>query len=169
MKHPSRYSRADGAALFVSYKGIGFALKSEPRSFTQQTKLLIEFDVTPRDPAHWADVKDQVRATVREFYGKDHVLVWRSIYKRIREKHFESLVKDFEDVMPGEISRWAWDQIRAQSDGLDCVDSQRCGKRGNTSSMRRFRRGRSCCGSQEWEEVCPIDGKRYRLGFNFGH
>lgn len=95
----------------------------------------------------------------------------RQVYKVARTRRNETMQKDWEQALPKDVVRWASERFSAaiERDGLECVDSERVARIGNKSQMRRFVRSRTCCGSAEWEEVCPVDGKRYLLGLNFGH
>lgn len=53
----------------------------------------------------------------------------------------------------------------------DYVDNRRWADITKRSQVRRFvmQRERGCCGSMNEKLVCPIDGKTYLIGFNYGH
>lgn len=103
-----------------------------------------------------------------EFKG-DHR--YRIIKKLARRVLNELKRKGWEDVIQGEIGAWADGRIQALAEGESCVDNYRVALKGNTAQMRRYRRQQAagCCGFHDTEEVCPIDGKTYLIGFNFGH
>lgn len=94
----------------------------------------------------------------------------RHAYKRLRAAHHESKSKEWDDVLPRGIARWANGELNRASNGLSCCDNFRAARLGNTGQMRRYRRQRErgCCGSRDWEALGP-DGKVYMLGFNYGH
>ncbi len=68
---------------------------------------------------------------------------------------------------------WAWIEARwtALSKDEPCVDNHRWADKHNSNAVRRYYKQRShgCCGFSDVEEVCPVDGKTYLLGINFGH
>lgn len=93
---------------------------------------------------------------------------WRSARAAIRQAKATFAIKTWEETLPKDIVKWAWSVITEKSKEESCVDSERCARVGRRSQWQRFVRDRSCCGSEEWEDIGP-DGNRYHLGFNYGH
>lgn len=102
-------------------------------------------------------------------FGGDHR--YRIIKKLFRRQLNEAKTKEWEAVIRGPVADWADGRIQALADGELCVDNSRVALKGNTAQMRRYRRQKAagCCGFCDVEEVCPVDGKTYLLGFNYGH
>jgi hypothetical protein len=96
------------------------------------------------------------------------IAVRTRIVKVMRRALREALEKDCFEALPADAARWARAAIGAESKGYDHVDSQRAARVDRSSQLRRFVRSRTCCGSHEWHAVGP-DGRRYVLGFNYGH
>lgn len=91
----------------------------------------------------------------------------KEIIKIIRRTH----PKQWEEVIPERIVLWASRRLEYFSKDESCCDNYRVSKVGNTCQERRYRRQqkRGCCGFFDEIEICPHDGKAYRLGFNYGH
>ena len=111
---------------------------------------------------------------------------WKSIRKKFRYEHewielrndlksalYANRKKEWDTVLPDKVVLWASYRLSQleQEIGDPCVDNYRVAKVGNTCQSRRYRRqaDRGCCGFFDCIELCPIDGKPYRLGFNYGH
>lgn len=136
--------------------------------YSYSEHLPFNWDVSNKDQAFWRNLKRFLFWLARPFPKGQ---VWASLtYKTLREQHHKTQQKDWDDVLPEGIARWAKGELRREAKGLDCVDNFRVGMLGNTGQMRRFRRqkARGCCGSKNWEAVGP-DGNVYALGFNYGH
>lgn len=73
-------------------------------------------------------------------------------------------------LKPG-VYAWILSRLDALSKDEFCVDNDRWADKSKSNAVRRYYKHRStgCCGFHDSEEVCPIDGKTYLLGFNFGH
>ena len=73
-------------------------------------------------------------------------------------------------LKPG-VYAWILSRLDALSKDEFCVDNDRWADKAKGNAVRRYYKQRStgCCGFHDTEEVCPIDGKTYLLGFNFGH
>ena len=126
--------------------------------------VVLPFDTRTRDHAKWRNLRGFLN-WIDPGPGQ-----WaRQVYKTLRRFHNESKERTWEQALPPVIVRWADDVIRIESDGLHCVDNARVGKVGS-SQMRRYRRQKDdgCCGSSDTVHTGP-DGKRYAIGFNFGH
>lgn len=120
----------------------------------------------PTDKQGWRKLRDFLLWLCN---GRGGSWLARQFYKAIRQAWYLSREKWWDHALPKPIVRWAEDRIHAECGDLDCLDSFRAGRVGKARSMRRFKKARSCCGSSEWIETCPIDGHRYVLGCNFGH
>lgn len=61
--------------------------------------------------------------------------------------------------------------FRDREYGLDCVDNERWAWIRHKGEVRRYKaqKARGCCGFHDEKVWCPIDGKYYLIGFNFGH
>lgn len=121
------------------------------------------FDVRSRDRAHW----QSLRLFLTWIGGE----AWARIaYKVLRRTHFEGQAKEWSDVLPPEIVRWASETLDRAAKGLDCVDNYRVARMGNTGQVRRYKRQKDggCCGFSDTVAVGP-DGNKYMLGFNYGH
>ena len=80
-------------------------------------------------------------------------------YKKYDQAEIDDLVKS--------IKHWAVGVLNNLN--LEYSDSYRIAEVGNKRAGRKFRRDSSCCGSYEEIFKCPLDGKRYWLGCNYGH
>jgi len=126
---------------------------------------LHQFDLRNQDRDYWRSV-----CRFLEWLGVGMGDWPKRAYKRLRRLHHELKKKDWDDVLPVEIRRWANTELAKAMDGLDCVDNARVALVGNTGQVRRYNRQREsgCCGSSDFQATGP-DGNRYMLGFNFGH
>lgn len=136
-------------------------------------KCLLRFEPHRTDREYWRTLK-RFLLWLEPFARKAECgTTWcgwaKQAYKAARHERYLLQRKSWENAMPKAVCEWAWSRIDEVSKDDSCVDSQRCGQVGKSSSMRRFRRYRSCCGSDEWRETCPVDGKDYVLGYNCGH
>jgi hypothetical protein len=98
------------------------------------------------------------------------------IRDRNKEAKSPHQIDDWEETMTSAEVDWCWEQFFAalrMGDYGGCTDSFRAARAWKSSQVRRFKRLRSCCGSQEWtayrwnEEKARYD--KYLLGFNYGH
>jgi hypothetical protein len=96
---------------------------------------------------------------------------WVEFRKDIKYALYSDMSKDWSTVLPDNITLWASRRLNELSRDESCVDNYRVAKVGNTCQERRYRRqkNRGCCGFYDIVDLCPIDGKSYRLGFNYGH
>lgn len=103
-----------------------------------------------------------------EFGGDNRFRIVRKLLRRVL---VAQQAKSWDQVLPREIVRWAEQALTRLEMDCDFVDNRRVALRGNTGQVRRYKaqRARGCCGFHDSEEVCPVDGKTYLLGFNFGH
>jgi hypothetical protein len=72
--------------------------------------------------------------------------------------------------------QWCWNRISDKLNEQDygkCVDSFRAARAWKGSQVKRFKRIRSCCGSEEWVAYRwnwrKFRFDKYILGFNYGH
>lgn len=78
------------------------------------------------------------------------------------------------EVAYADDARALWRVLHEKARGEPCADSfrvARLGAKGSKRAMRHFVKARSCCGSHE-EVVTiglPLIGRRYPIGFNYGH
>lgn len=133
-------------------------------------EVRIRFDLRRNDAEYW----HAVRAFL-EWLGErvERGRFWaKCAYKNLRRARYEMQAKEWEDALPKEIAAWAQNEIaRAiEEHDADCADNSRAARIGNTGQMRRYRRQKAhgCCGFADWEATGP-DGKRYVLGYNYGH
>lgn len=148
--------------IYPTTWGICRVLASYDRSDERVT--LIDFDVATVDRERWLQLR--------------YMLNWldpggrwaRACYKSMRRMHDESRQKTWDQVLPRDIVSWAWRTLNDHATGCNCVDNTRVARIGNTAQMRRYRRALKygCCGFADFEKTAP-DGRRYRLGYNFGH
>jgi hypothetical protein len=130
---------------------------------------LMTFDVRRHDRAHWHQIKlflvwcAQALASGSRDWAKE-------AYKQLRRDHNASKVKAWDDVLPPAIVEWANRRLAAAAEGESCCDNWRVARVGNTGQVRRYKSQKKagCCGFADFVETGP-DGKRYMLGFNFGH
>lgn len=130
---------------------------------------LLQVDVKSTDPSYWHRLRAflQWLAAGLPQGSRDW---WARAYKSLRRQHHDSKRKGWDDVLPREIVKWAWDKVSLAQEGEPCCDNVRVALKGNTGQVRRYRRQREsgCCGFSDFEAVGP-DGKVYMLGFNYGH
>lgn len=130
---------------------------------------LHRFNVRSVDRAYWLSVRLFLQWVAM---GIDCGALWaRVAYKDLRALLHESKAKEWEDVLPRAIVKWAQAELDKEMEGLSCVDNSRVARKDSTGQVRRYRKQKEsgCCGFSDWEARCPIDGKVYLLGFNFGH
>jgi len=91
-------------------------------------------------------------------------------HARQRALRTEAYEARLASLKPG-VHEWIESRLEALSNGEFCVDNERWADKSKGNAVRRYYRQRShgCCGFHDTEEVCPIDGKTYLPGFNFGH
>lgn len=98
---------------------------------------------------------------------------WAEFRKDLKSEMFRSYPKCWEDVLPDKIALWAARRLQQLkiSNGDNCTDNYRVARVGNTCQEKRYRRQikQGCCGYFDCIDICPHDGKAYRLGFNYGH
>lgn len=128
------------------------------------------------DPDAWAlagsldtrNVEPLIARAHTEF-GGDHR--FRLVRKLLRRRANENKAKEWDQVLTGAVRDWAYSRLEELKDGEPCCDNSRVALRGNTSQVRRYNHAKAsgCCGFCDVVEVCPVDGKTYLLGFNYGH
>jgi len=66
---------------------------------------------------------------------------------------------------------WIRERLNFHSSSRDYTDNFRaaCKTDLNQLSLYDQQYNSGCCGFADRIEVCPIDGKTYKLGFNYGH
>lgn len=126
------------------------------------------FDLKSRDREYWRRVRCFLAWLAP--YVSETRWAW-STYKELRRRVFAGQAKSWDNVLPKPIRAWAYAKLDELKEGCDFVDNDRVARKGNTAQMRRYRRQKEsgCCGFHDSKAVCPIDGKVYLLGFNFGH
>ena len=112
--------------------------------------------------------KDDLQKALTKKYGK---VISRKFRKIISYISFQR--KDWEDVLPKDIAAWAWSVIRdiQEEEEMSCCDNFRVANLRKSSQVKRYKAQRSegCCGYCDQIHICPIDNKRYLIGFNYGH
>jgi len=135
---------SDSVKLFV------FDIESDDRDYWSKVRLFLEWlaQALPSGNRDWA----------------------RFVYKYLRKLHCESKAKEWDQVLPKPIVAWALSVIEREQEGLDCCDNSRVARVGNTGQVRRYKSAKAsgCCGFHDSVYTGP-DGRRYMIGFNFGH
>lgn len=95
---------------------------------------------------------------------KEVTVPHEAIHKR------EPKIKSSEESLGPARWEWAVKCIHAdiKQDGITDATDLRAAPC-NPTGWHRFQRERSCCGYREWVDICPIDNRRYHLGYNYGH
>lgn len=126
-----------------------FDLKSNDREYWRRVRCFLQWLAPYVDQTSWA----------------------HATYKELRRRMFAGQAKDWDQVLPRPVRDWAYSKLEELQRDCDFVDNSRVARKGNTAQVRRYKRQRDngCCGFHDSEAVCPIDGKTYLLGFNFGH
>lgn len=128
------------------------------------------------DPDAWgiassldtSDIEPLIARAHAEF-GGDHR--FKLVRKLLRRRANEAKAKEWDQVLTGAVRDWAHKRLDELQKGEYCCDNDRVALRGNTSQVRRYNHAKAsgCCGFCDVVEVCPVDGKAYLIGFNFGH
>lgn len=118
-----------------------------------------------------ADI-EKVKITLKKIrlkfrYHHEWVNFRTDVLKSIRKE----VAKEWEEVLPDKVVLWAQRRLKQLSENKSCCDNFRVAKNGNTCQERRYRRqyNKGCCGFMDVMDICPHDGKAYKLGFNYGH
>lgn len=154
--------------LFIGQRG---ALLSPPHDdvvlrFTDpKMMVMINFDHDIADKDYWWGIRKELFALIPSS-SECGALLW----KRVKEYRGQAQAKSWEDVLPPTVAHWAQGELDKESKDDDCVDNYRVACVSSTPQMRRYRsqKASGCCGSQDFKRRGP-DGKRYVLGFNYGH
>lgn len=153
--------------LFVGAAGVLFCGPYKPDAPGMGTVNLlpIDFDIAIDNGSYWNDIRDKIFRILPK-YPNFASFLW----KRAKEYRMCAQQKSWDQVLPKNIVRWALGVLENASKGDDCVDNYRVARIGNTSQMRRYRsqKAHGCCGFSDFAEEGP-DGKRYMMGFNYGH
>lgn len=106
---------------------------------------------------------------VRPRFRNEHE--WADLRKDFISQYYAPQPKEWSQVLPDNVALWASRRLQEITRELACVDNYRVARVGNTCQERRYRRQekRGCCGFLDVIDVCPVDGKPYRLGCNYGH
>jgi hypothetical protein len=125
--------------------------------------LYFNFDVYSSDSKYIARVFKLISASTKYNNAK-------TIIKAIKARRYENRFKEWEDVLPVYIVKWARNVLNERSQECDCVDNYRVANVRKSSQMRRYRRYKNngCCGFCDFIKFGP-DGNKYILGFNHGH
>lgn len=115
--------------------------------------------------------KAEIFARFRETGRKGWQQAAEAAWKGERKRRYLASIPESMSRVPEEIQAWAWARFRVEisSGGFYHCNSFRIARAGSRTSLRRFRRERTCCGCHEFMDRCPADGLVYHLGFNFGH
>ena len=155
--------------FYLSYEGVGIERKIGTYTWGEdrwsEGEILVRFNVRRGDSEYWRSLKRFL-----EWLGVGHGTWPRDAYKTLRQRHHETKSKNWDDVLPDEIVRWANTLLAQQMEGEPCCDNTRVARKGNTSQVRRYKSQRAggCCGFADFEAVGP-DGNTYLLGYNYGH
>jgi len=88
---------------------------------------------------------------------------------------FKSQYEILENIsgIPVDVLTWIEDYLndRTESDAYEYSDNVRVAQVGSMEQESKYDEAVSngCCGFYDETESCPIDGKEYRIGFNYGH
>ncbi len=135
----------------------------------RESVVLFTFDVRRADRAYWHSVKLFLEWLSQALSPGSRD--WAKVeYKALRKLHHETKRREWDDVLPAPIVTWANRRLAESAKGELCVDNYRVAQIGNTGQMRRYKAAKAsgCCGFADFDEVGP-DGKRYLLGYNYGH
>jgi hypothetical protein len=171
---PHSLSVALGSRLIVGGSGLYRSdwLDSYPwgeKRWSSDSAQLCAFDIKRSDRAYWYSVKVFLTWLARALPSGRRD--WAHFaYKYLRRLHHESKAKGWEQVLPKPIVAWAWEVIFREQKDLSCCDNARVALVGNTGQVRRYKAAKAagCCGFSDAIHTGP-DGKRYMIGFNFGH
>jgi hypothetical protein len=96
--------------------------------------------------------------------------VMHRLAKDLRRQSVFCAAKNWDHVLPPDVVAWADRELREHMADEPCVDNLRVARINSSPQMRRFRRqaASGCCGSATFERTGP-DGKKYILGYNYGH
>lgn len=139
------------------------------KRWSSESVKLVAFDVTSSDRAHWHGIKLFLVWLAQALPSGNRD--WAHFaYKALRKQHHDGKVREWDQVLPGAIVKWANGRLAKAAKGELCCDNWRVALKGNTGQVRRYKAAKAsgCCGFADFEAVGP-DGKTYLLGFNFGH
>lgn len=133
-------------------------------------QMVFEVNLKTLDAWDWRQLRRLLQWVA---YGVPGGQTWaRVAYKIWRRMRNDMQQKVWEEVLPPEIVEWATKCIdkNVEETGADCVDNYRVARVGNTAQKRRYDSQVSggCCGFADWVAEGP-DGKKYWLGYNYGH
>lgn len=98
---------------------------------------------------------------------------FRLANKAVRYWQYRARFKSWRDVVAPTVLQWLDAHIADQLAERDLghMDNFRVCDPTIPSQKRRYLRQKQtgCCGSSDWQVECPIDGKTYWVGFNYGH
>jgi hypothetical protein len=101
------------------------------------------------------------------------MMLWNEFKNALRRQFYRPIEKEWDDVLPDKIAFWVGRKLQELKNkyGDNCTDNYRVALVGNLPQERRYRRQqrKGCCGFFDCIDICPVDGRPYRLGFNYGH
>lgn len=153
--------------LWIAHGRLTLHRRVSEHSYEDKEEPLCTFDIRQRDPDYWHSVK----LFLLWLGSGTGIGDWSTrAYKALRRQHVDARRREWEDVLPDNIGRWALGVIRREAAGESCVDNARVALMSNTAQMRRYRaqKAAGCCGFYDAVHVGP-DGHRYLIGFNYGH
>lgn len=156
-------TRNDGYNLCIG--AAGALLQNPDWRIGADVLVPIDFAKSIDDKAYWSEVKAKLFELIpgRSDCGR---LLW----KRTKEKRLWEQRKEWDEVLPMLIVKWAVGVLDRESKGCDCVDNYRVARTSSSSQMRRYRgqKASGCCGSDDFKKRGP-DLRMYILGYNYGH
>ena len=132
------------------------------------TRPIIEFDTMCRDKSYWAGIFSQIRDLPNQTQKQAEIVVAAVKDLRYRER---TRRKNWEEMLAREVVEWVRSVFVEQARDECCVDNYRVADTRKSSQMRRYKsqKANGCCGFFDQAFECPIDGKTYLIGFNYGH
>jgi len=145
-----------------------------------------EKDIVGRTPLHYAVIeknedmvlsllnKGALYSIVDEFGKKPSDYTWeRSITAIFDSFEYDSFDQIFQIRYGADIGQWIENEIRCMYIEVndEYYDNLRVAEVGNKDEEDMYKqlKNNGCCGFEDRVVKCPINGKEYKLGMNFGH
>ena len=112
----------------------------------------------------------RIKKLVPRFRYQSEFVEFRKVLRRLI---YAPRAKSWYDVLPQNVATWLekymWDIVEEMNE--HCVDNLRAACVNSTAQKRRYKsqQKHGCCGFYDETVLCPIDGKHYFIGFNYGH
>lgn len=124
------------------------------------------------DDAAWKRYKEQCFSALKSHEAR---LVWDEA-KKVRYEWRKAEAAERSEALrlnslATEVKTWLRATFSKLQAGHYCVDNERWADASRPSQRKRYfkKKSNGCCGSCDIEAICPYDGKKYLIGFNYGH